>query len=111
MKKRWLIIILSMITALCMAFSFAACGGKTADSGLGDVTQQGGDQSGNEQGGQQGGDQSGNEQGDESGHVHHLLKHAAQTPTCTGDGNIAYWECEECGDLFLDEAGNQPTQS
>ena len=46
-------------------------------------------------------------------HQHGLVEHPATEPTCTTDGNILYWECEEpngdsqpCGGLFVkDEEG------
>lgn len=38
---------------------------------------------------------------------HDLVKTEAVAPTCTEDGNIAYWTCkrEGCGKIFSDEAG------
>ena len=38
-------------------------------------------------------------------HKHNLIRHAAKDPTCTEDGNIAYWECSKgsCGKLFSDK--------
>ena len=46
-------------------------------------------------------------------HKHGLVEHPATEPTCTTDGNILFWECEEpnedsqpCGGLFVkDEEG------
>lgn len=36
----------------------------------------------------------------------HTLTHYEAVPsTCTDDGTIEYWECEECGLLFSDNAG------
>lgn len=32
---------------------------------------------------------------------HKLEKHEAKEPTCTDDGNIEYYTCEECGNIFL----------
>lgn len=41
---------------------------------------------------------------------HSLAKTDAKAPTCTDDGNRAYWTCTECGNIFSDEAGlNQTT--
>lgn len=31
-----------------------------------------------------------------------LIKHAAKAATCTEEGNIAYYECKDCGALFAD---------
>ena len=43
------------------------------------------------------------------GHVHGLTKNDAVTPTCTEQGNIAYWICTEggypCGGIFTDPHG------
>ena len=36
---------------------------------------------------------------------HTLTKIEAKTPTCTEDGNSAYWTCSVCGKLFSDENG------
>ena len=38
---------------------------------------------------------------------HTLTKKEAQAPTCTEPGNIAYWICSVCNQLFSDEAGTQ----
>ena len=34
---------------------------------------------------------------------HSLMKTDAKAPTCTEDGNIAYWYCETCDKYFCDE--------
>ena len=39
-------------------------------------------------------------------HVHTLTKTEAKDPTCTGDGNIAFWYCQGCQKYFSDEEGN-----
>lgn len=38
---------------------------------------------------------------------HSLTAHAAKEPTCTEEGNTAYWQCETCGTYFSDEAGTE----
>ena len=41
---------------------------------------------------------------------HSLVKTDEKAPTCTDDGNRAYWTCTECGNIFSDDAGlNQTT--
>ena len=40
-----------------------------------------------------------------TGHADPLTYHAAVEPTCTANGNIAYYECENCGLLFRDGSG------
>ena len=43
-------------------------------------------------------------------HTHTLTPTAAKAPTCTEDGNIAYWTCtgdDGCGKIFSDEAGTK----
>ena len=37
-------------------------------------------------------------------HAHTPVEVKAQEPTCTEDGNIAYWYCADCGEYFSDEA-------
>ena len=38
-------------------------------------------------------------------HPHKLVKTERKEPTCTEEGNIEYWFCEECGKYFSDEKG------
>jgi rubredoxin len=40
---------------------------------------------------------------------HSLVKTDEKAPTCTDDGNRAYWTCTECGNIFSDDAGLNPT--
>ena len=47
----------------------------------------------------------------DEGHVHDgttFIEHKRIAPTCTADGRAAYWECRECGALFLDANGRTP---
>jgi len=37
-----------------------------------------------------------------------ITAHAAVDPTCTENGNIAYWSCEDCWKRFADAEGNMP---
>lgn len=39
--------------------------------------------------------------------AHKAVKTEAKAPTCTEDGNIAYWYCSVCGKYFSDEACSQ----
>lgn len=34
---------------------------------------------------------------------HHMVKTEAKEPTCTQEGNIAYWYCDDCDKYFSDE--------
>lgn len=38
--------------------------------------------------------------------IHAMEKIAYKAATCTGQGNIAYWHCSECGEFFSDADGN-----
>ena len=40
---------------------------------------------------------------------HSLVKTDEKAPTCTDDGNRAYWTCSECRNIFSDDAGLNPT--
>ena len=40
---------------------------------------------------------------------HSLVKTDEMAPTCTDDGNRAYWTCSECRNIFSDDAGLNPT--
>ena len=42
-------------------------------------------------------------------HTHTLKAVAEKAATCVEAGNKAYWECEECGKLFLDAEGKTET--
>ena len=42
-------------------------------------------------------------------HTHTLKAVAEKAATCTEAGNKAYWECSECGKLFLDAEGKTET--
>ena len=41
------------------------------------------------------------------GHDHDMKRIGAVRPTCTDEGNMAYYRCESCGLYFLDPAGEQ----
>ncbi len=41
-------------------------------------------------------------------HEHALTKVEAKKATCTEDGNVEYWVCEECDQYFSDENGTSP---
>ena len=43
---------------------------------------------------------------DALGHTHTLTKVEAKAPTCTEDGNKAYYVCSGCGKLFADATGS-----
>ena len=40
---------------------------------------------------------------------HSLVKTGEKAPTCTDNGNRAYWTRTECGNIFSDDAGLNPT--
>ena len=40
---------------------------------------------------------------------HSLVKTDEKAPTCTDNGNRAYWTCTECRNIFSDDAGLNPT--
>ena len=40
---------------------------------------------------------------------HSLVKTDEKAPTCTDNGNRAYWTCTECRNIFSDDAGLHPT--
>ncbi len=44
-------------------------------------------------------------------HEHQLEFHAAVAPTCTQDGNVAYWQCTQCGTCFSDSEGTHELAS
>ncbi|MBR3243393.1 MAG: hypothetical protein IKF90_11970 [Parasporobacterium sp.] len=47
----------------------------------------------------------------EEPHVHSLEKKNAVAATCTTDGNIEYWMCKTCGELFSDVEGEKPIEA
>ncbi len=48
------------------------------------------------------------ETADAKGHT--LIKHDEIKPTCTKDGQVAYWECKDCQKKFSDENGTTPIE-
>lgn len=42
------------------------------------------------------------------GHEHTLEEISATEPTCVSEGNIVYYKCSECGEIFLDAEGKEP---
>ncbi len=61
-----------LMTALAVLFLFSACGGK---GGASSVTEP---------------------------HEHTFIKLSARKATCTKEGRLAYWHCEDCGKYYLD---------
>ena len=82
MKQRVLAAIAAAGLAVCFAFGLAACGG---------------------------GNDNNNENGGTTTTEHTLTEHKAKEPTCTENGNLAYWECTDCGKLFSDKDGKTET--
>lgn len=39
-------------------------------------------------------------------HTHTLSYFEQEDPSCTEEGRRAFWECDECGELFADEEGS-----
>lgn len=82
MKQRVLAAIAAAGLAVCFVFGLAACGG---------------------------GNDNNNENGGTTTTEHTLAEHKAKEPTCTENGNLAYWECTDCGKLFSDKNGKTET--
>lgn len=88
MKKGILKIMLAALCSSVFVFGFAACGG--------------GNDSNN-------GNDNNNEGGGTTTAEHTLTEHKAKDATCTESGNLAYWECTDCGKLFSDKDGKTET--
>lgn len=82
MKQRVLAAIAAAGLAVCFVFGLAACGG---------------------------GNDNNNENGGTTTTEHTLTEHKAKDATCTENGNLAYWECTDCGKLFSDKNGKTET--
>ena len=82
MKQRVLAAIAAAVLAVCFVFGLAACGG---------------------------GNDNNNENGGTTTTEHTLTEHKAKDATCTENGNLAYWECTDCGKLFSDKDGKTET--
>ncbi len=82
MKQRVLAAIAVAGLAVCFVFGLAACGG---------------------------GNDNNNENGGTTTTEHTLTEHKAKDATCTENGNLAYWECTDCGKLFSDKNGKTET--
>lgn len=55
------------------------------------------------------GNDNNNENGGTTTTEHTFTEHKAKEPTCTESGNLAYWECTDCGKLFSDKDGKTET--
>ncbi len=82
MKKGIVKMILAVLCSFVFVFGLAAC-----DSG----------------------NDNNNENGGTTATEHTLTEHKAKEPTCTESGNLAYWECTDCGKLFSDKDGKTET--
>ena len=80
-RKKYLI----LGTILLVTMLFCAFAGCEQTTGVGQTTEEGGQES-------------------DCNHVS-LTHHDAAEATCTEDGSIEYWTCEECGKYFLDAEG------
>ncbi|MCD7729186.1 MAG: leucine-rich repeat protein, partial [Clostridia bacterium] len=76
MKKKFFILFLSVISAVCLAVGLSAC------------------------------DSMGGNSSDGSKHEHSLVYYSAVDATETEDGHIEYWYCSGCGKFFSDAEGN-----
>lgn len=45
---------------------------------------------------------------DDPVHTHTIVHYLGETPDCTRSGRYAYWICPGCGEKFLDEFGEKP---
>ena len=41
-------------------------------------------------------------------HEHDLIKFSSKKATCTKEGRLAYWHCEDCGKYYLDAKATKP---
>ena len=55
------------------------------------------------------GNDNNNENGGTTTTEHTFTEHKPKEPTCTESGNLAYWECTDCGKLFSDKDGKTET--
>ena len=82
MKRKKYLILVTILLVTMLFCAFAGCEQTTGD---GPTTEEGGQES-------------------DCNHVS-LTHHDAAEATCTEDGSIEYWTCEECGKYFLDAEG------
>ena len=90
MKKGIAKIILAVLCSFVVAFGLAACGGNSGEGSGGN-----------------GG--SGEGSGGTTTAEHTLTEHKSKDATCTESGNLAYWECTDCGKLFSNKDGKTET--
>ena len=82
MRKSIITTILTVLSSLVFVFGLTACdSGKDDNKGNGGTTAA----------------------------EHTLTEHKAKDATCTESGNLAYWECTDCGKLFSDKDGKTET--
>lgn len=78
MKKRILFLTIGSLSFILSGIAFVGCDSEGVDINKGDLGNR---------------------------HVHHMVEYAAKSETCTENGNIAYYFCEECGKKFIDADG------
>ena len=78
MKKRFLFLTIGSLSFILSGIAFVGCDSEGVDINKGDLGNR---------------------------HVHHMVEYAAKSETCTENGNIAYYFCEECGKKFIDADG------
>lgn len=84
MKKSITVRLMAMLCTAVMLLGLVACGDATGGDG-------------------------GNDSGGTTTTEHTLTEHKAKGATCTEGGNLAYWECTDCGKLFSDKDGESET--
>ena len=83
MKRKFLMLLLALASALCVGLAFTACGSESENPGDGNDGQ--------------------------SAHEHSLSHVSAADPTCTESGHAEYWYCEDCDIYFTDSQGTNKT--
>ena len=121
MKKRPLIIMLIAVLSLTMMFFCSACfdnaddgSESTSTPAISETTSDSESVESTESGesieSRESGEASESESTSESEtHTHTLTKVESKAATCTEDGNVEYFKCSECGEMFADEAATTVT--
>ncbi|MCD8308488.1 MAG: leucine-rich repeat domain-containing protein, partial [Clostridia bacterium] len=98
MKRKFILVLLAVVSAVCLAIGLSACGVSCSSCSSCSSCN-------SSEGGTTGGDTDGDNPSSDATHTHDFTKVEAVQATCTKEGNIEYWYCSGCGKSYADVNG------
>ncbi|MCD7728862.1 MAG: leucine-rich repeat domain-containing protein [Clostridia bacterium] len=115
MKRKILLVFLSIVTVCCLALGISACSGNketTVSSSNSSEQSSSSNSSSEDTSSSESNSENTSSENSSPAHSHNLTHSDPVAATCTTDGNIEYWYCAECGKYFSDaEATTEVSQS